>query len=987
MLAIGLAVAAGVTLQGAHHTSREDQVWQHRNLGKAFYENPTTQKEAVEEFRKALDLNPGSVRERLNYGLSLLKAGDTAGGSAELQTVQKQDPTLPHTWFNLGVAYKQQGDTTTAIEQFQGALRLDPNLAVAHYNLGMLLRQTRDAAAAVPEFEAAARLDPNFAAPRFQLYSAYRSLSRPEDAERVIGEFRVIKARQDQPETEQEDVNWSVYSEIYDPSSDRKPQPATPPKYRFRVRDVAGMTDPKTAHTLLLDFDADGRTDVLVWSDSGILLYRNGTELVDRGLSGLRRVLSVEAGDYDNDGRVDLCVVTPEGAELYRNVSGRGFLSQSLPASGAGFRTAVWVDYDHDGDLDLLLAGERNLLLRNDGSAGWEDRTKDFPFAPKPALEAHALRFEPDDVKAFDVVVVYADDTSIVYRDRLNGRYEASEPGPYLDERDIPVEGLPEFATWVEADFRGKGELDRLGVTPAGRVRYATNESGSGAWLTVALEGVKTLKIPTGAEIEVKAGSFYARRRYETTPVTFRLGDYAKIDTVRIIWPNGLIQNEVRPPVRRVLRIKEAPRLSGSCPMIFTWNGHTFEFITDVLGVAPLGASSGDGTYFPVDHDEYIAIPGKSLVPVQERYQIHITEELNEVSYLDQVRLLALDHPADTEVFSNEKWKGPPYPEFRLYGVKRRLYPRAARDEQGRDVLGALLQRDHTYVDGFGRDMAGVAETHTLDLDFGASAARSNRAVLVLTGWVDWASGSTFLNAAQAGRALIPPSLQVKDASGHWKTVIEDMGMPSGKTKTIAVDLAGLFLSDSREVRIVTNMCVYWDEIFLGEDSSTPQNRVTSLAAAAANLHFRGFSRIHLDPQRKQPEFFDYATVSPLSNWNPTPGKYTRYGDVADLVRSVDDRLVVMGSGDELALSYDSAALPPLPPGWTRDFLLLVDGWAKDADANTAFSQNVEPLPFHGMSSYPYPVGESFPRDEIHRSYRQSYNTRPALQLIRPLTP
>src|SRR6516165_1244533 len=110
ILAFGLiAVAAG--LQGSHKPSHEDLVWQHRNLGKAFFENPTTQKEAVVEFRKALDLNPGSVSERLNYGLALLRAGERDQAVAELEAVQKQAPSLPHTWFNLGVIYKMQGNT------------------------------------------------------------------------------------------------------------------------------------------------------------------------------------------------------------------------------------------------------------------------------------------------------------------------------------------------------------------------------------------------------------------------------------------------------------------------------------------------------------------------------------------------------------------------------------------------------------------------------------------------------------------------------------------------------------------------------------------------------------------------------------------------------------------------------------------------------------------------------------------------------------
>ena len=984
---LGLTLAGALLVQGSHRLSHDDLVWQHRNLGKAFFENPTTQKEAVAEFRKALDLNPGSARERLNYGIALLRAGMIDHGVAEIEAVQKQAPQIPHTWFNLGVVYQTRGNAAAAMEQFRGLLRLVPDEPVSHYHLGMLERQAGDLAGAAREFETAARLDAGFAAPRFQLYSAYRALGREADAERVIAEFRALKAKQDQPDAVQEDVNWSPYAEVYDPSDELAPPPPAPAKYRFRVRDLPGAVDAATAGVLVLDFDGDGKPDALVWSDAGILLYRSGTDLVDRGLSAIRHVRSVAAGDYDNDGLVDLCIVTPEGALLYRNDRVKGFQRQPLPASGGGFRLAVWIDYDHDRDLDLFLFGERNLLLRNDGAAGWEDRTRDFPFAPGTAAALRPLRFSPEDTKSFDLMVTYSDGRRVLYRDRLNERYEAANASANAGALTGSVNNAPPFVAWAEADFRGNGRLDRVGVTAGGKVQYAADETKPGAWLTVALEGVKSLKIPTGAQIEVKSGTFYARRQYDVAPVTFHLGDRDVVDTIRIIWPNGMIQNETRQLARRRMDIKEAPRLSGSCPMIFTWNGHAFEFITDVLGVAPLGASSGDGTYFPVDHDEYVSIKGSSLAPRQGEYEIHITEELNEVSYLDQVRLLALDHPADTEVFSNEKWKAPPYPEFRLFGVKRRINPRAARDERGRDVRDALLRQDKVYANGFTRDVAGVAEMHWLDLDFGPDTARDNRAVLVLNGWVDWADGSTFLQAAQTGHPLVSPSLQVKDAAGHWKTVIEDMGMPSGKTKTIAVDLTGKFLSDSREVRILTNMCVYWDEIFLGDDSSAPQARITPVDAEAAQLHFRGFSRIRVDPQRLQPEAFDYDTVSPLSNWNPTSGRYTRYGDVRKLVQHVDDRLVVMGSGDELQLRYDANGLPALPAAWTRDFLLLVDGWAKDADANTAFSQNVEPLPFHGMSSYPYPAKEAFPTDEVHNQYRRDYNTRPALQLIRPLTP
>ena len=301
-------------------------------------------------------------------------------------------------------------------------------------------------------------------------------------------------------------------------------------------------------------------------------------------------------------------------------------------------------------------------------------------------------------------------------------------------------------------------------------------------------------------------------------------------------------------------------------------------------------------------------------------------------------------------------------------------------------MLDRVLHRDKRYVDDFQHNYIGVARTHHLDLDFG-KAAPDNRAFLVLNGWVDWADGSTFLQQAQAKNDLTPPYLQVKDRAGKWVTVIPDMGMPSGKPKTIAVDLTGKFLSDSREVRIVTNMCVYWDEIYMGENAGEPEAHLASLTPERSGVQFRGFSPSHIHPERKQPEYFDYSNPTTTSYWNPTPGKYTRYGDVTALTRDIDDRLVVMGSGDMLSLRFDYRQFPPLRAGWKRDYLLRVEGWAKDRDANTAFSQSVMPLPFHAMSRYPYPADEHYPDDALHRDYVKEYLTRPALRLIRPLAP
>jgi tetratricopeptide (TPR) repeat protein len=1115
-----------------------EALWQHRNLGKAFYENPTTQAQAVEELRKALELAPGSVRERLNYGLALLKAGRTADGIAELEKVQRQDPALPHTWFNLGIAWKRASEYDKALAQLQRMAQLVPDEPVTRYNLGVLYKLTGRGELSLAEFETAARLAPGLAGPHFQLFNAYKVMGRSADAARELAAFQEVKKRQAAASVP-EDLEWSFYRELYDPPADKlaagladAAAAGAPAPLAFEPRELARGLDPATAGLLVLDLDGDGRPALLAWSAAGIVAWRPGGAVAGppAGLEGLRGVVYVAAGDFNNDGLPDLCVLTEGGARLYANRGGGRFAESPARLPAGRFRRAVWLDYDHDYDLDLLLLGDGAALARNDGAAGWSDHTSDFPFAAGRALDAATLDLVADS-QGMDLAVSYQDHPGVLYRDRLSGHYTA-EPLPGLPagarglaaydfdgdgwtdlaalagaggggpggaagggaagaaggglvllwnhggqltaaaglvpagkgglgsalavadlgNRAAPdlvaggglyrwrvpaagqagsfepaspppaaLAGAAEAAAWAAADFDRDGREDLAAVRGDGSLVLLRNVSpAAGRWLEVALTGVRNPKLAEGARVEVKAGSVYQKKLYRGAPLLFGLRGREQADTVRITWPNGLIQNETRQAAAahagEVRAYKEAQRLSGSCPMVFAWNGRRFEFITDVLGVAPLGASSGDGQYFPVDHDEWVPIPGAALAPLPPNaaglpgvlpatraasaragagvaaagggsfYEVRITEELREVTYLDRVRLLALDHPAAVEVFTNEKFKSPPFPELRLFGVGRRVRPVRATDDRGRDQLPALLARDGVYAEGFRHTLSGVAETHSLVLDFGPAAARDNRAVLFLSGWVDWADGSTFRAASQESReGLMLPRLEVRDAAGRWRTAVADMGIPAGKPKTIAVDLSGKFLSASREVRIVTNLCVYWDEVFLGEDSAPPPARLTAAPLTAAELRFRGFSRPVIDPARRQPEEFDYGHWMGVSAWNPTPGLYTRYGDVRPLLERVDDELVILGSGDELRLRFAAAGLPPLPPGWRRDFLLDVDGWAKDADPNTAYSQSVEPLPFHAMSAYPYGATEHFPDDPEHRRWREVYNRRPALRLLRPL--
>ncbi len=1035
-------VAAALLVRSAE--DKAEQLTRHINLGKAFYENPTTQKEAAAEFKKALDLNPDSAREQLNYGLALLRAGDVKQAAEFLLKSRKTNPALPHTYFNLGVIHKKDGEFEKALQEFGEMAKRAPEEPVTHFNLGMLHKLQGAPEKATAEFETAAKLDSTLAAPHFQLYNSYRAAGRMPDAQRELATFNEIKKRMAALGLS-EDMDWSYYAELLEEIPAAATAGAPPVEVAFNAR-PAGSLGAQASGLHTLDANGDGKLDFLLVGASGSALFLNNGAGFTKSAAPAARAANV--GDFNNDTLPDLCLAGPEGASLAANKKGS---FETRPLVKGSFNHCVFVDFDHDYDLDVLLLGENPKLMRNNGAEPWTEQP--FPFVAGNSFDAAVLETGEDN--GFDIVMAYMGKPAVLYRDKKMGRYEAvvlpvalegrlqvedfnhdsfldvaaagADGVQFLENKHGKLEAGPKVphgagagTVWF-ADFQNRGRMDMLagaamhvhkggfawetgkvkGVTPAlgiavgeftgdnlidaigvtadGSATLLANATPTrNATLRVAIQGVKNIKLAPDARVEVKAGKHYQKKAYRGLPLVFGIPGLAAVETVRITWPNGLIQNEMNQKAGSYT-YKEAQRLSGSCPMIFTWNGEKFEFISDVLGVAPLGAGLGDGNFFPVDHDEYVQIAGRQLRERDGFYEIRVTEELREVSYIDQIQLIAVDHRNSTQIYTNDKFKAPPFPEFKLFGVDRRIEPRSAIDHTGADVRGLIAQRDARYPSNFRRDINGRAERHSLTLDL---TGAGDSPVLFLHGWVDWADGSTFVAASQdRPGALAAPSLEVRDAGGRWVTAIADMGMPAGKPKTIAVDLQGVWKSPSREVRIVTSMAVYWDEIFAAANPRDPEVRLTRMAPTRAGLQFRGFSAVKVHPERLQPESFDYDSVRATSMWNPTPGMYTRYGDTLPLLGRIDDRFVVMGAGDELSLRFDARGLPALPAGWTRDFLIFFDGYAKDADANTAYSSSVGPLPFHAMPGYPYPAGQSHPGS----GYDKTYNTRPALRLIRPL--
>jgi hypothetical protein len=333
------------------------------------------------------------------------------------------------------------------------------------------------------------------------------------------------------------------------------------------------------------------------------------------------------------------------------------------------------------------------------------------------------------------------------------------------------------------------------------------------------------------------------------------------------------------------------------------------------------------------------------------------------------------------DVFVDESFvpPGPPAPgggQPAIQQVREPRLPRSATDERGRDLLPLLRAKDDAYVGGFTPGpYQGVTQTHDLVLDFGP-LPRTGDVRLFLQGWLFPTDAS--INAAVAQSVAVPivrPAVQVRDAAGNWRTVV-NLTFPAGKDKTMIVDLTGKFLSSDSRVRIRTNMEIYWDHVFLAVGRDDAPLTVTRLAPVAAHLHARGWSRVFRKGGRYGPQWFDYAQVSRESPWLQVGGRFTRYGDVLPLLGDADDQTVIIASGDEMTLEFPATEAPPLPAGWTRDFLFFNVAWMKDADLHTAAGQTVEPLPFHAATRYPYGPQERYPDDTAHRRYVHEYNTR-----------
>ena len=266
--------------------------------------------------------------------------------------------------------------------------------------------------------------------------------------------------------------------------------------------------------------------------------------------------------------------------------------------------------------------------------------------------------------------------------------------------------------------------------------------------------------------------------------------------------------------------MKEADRRGSSCPVLFAWDGHKYKFVTDVIGAAVVGHWFTPTRRNTPNPGEWVKIDGANVAPVNGKVSVRFMEPMEEVNYIDQLRLVAVDHPENVEVNPDERFlDDPPFASGRVVASAGTRLPVGAWDGEGRDVLDQLSRRDHVFASGFkALPYDGFANLHALTLDLGEIEPNAPLRLL-MTGYVNYFSATSLYAAWQAGLKAIPPYVEAELPDGTWRRIEGDAGFPAGLERTIVVDLTGKLPAGTRRIRLMTNLQIYWDQVLIDQSA------------------------------------------------------------------------------------------------------------------------------------------------------------------------
>jgi tetratricopeptide (TPR) repeat protein len=1075
------------------------------NLGVA-YMNQQRMDKAVEEFDLALKADPGLTAAELNKGIALLNLQKLPEAEKALNAAAVAEPDNPRVWYNLGLLRRSQGNSAAAIEAFQRVLKLDPNDPDTHYFLGTLYSQQQQYDKAIAEFETVLRLKPLHASAEFGLARALQRSGKTDAAREHLQTFEhLTKANISAPVTLAygEQGRYSTAQEVPTPAPKVGPMiPVT-----FVARPIRPPTMSQSANgagggICMLDVTGDGHLDLVVIGsgEHAIEVYHNTgagdwKEISFRqtGLDASGAGISCAVGDFDNDGKNDVAVALSDRVLLFRNLGGGKFADVTksagiVPANRPSGLT--FVDYDHDGDLDLFVTGaatgansSNNVLWRNNGNGTFTNWTAETGLGGSGASTSVTLSDINND-RAVDLLVTGSGASPIMWLNPREGRFNAV---PLYDNVGLPPtvgiyvldfnkdgwmdvalthDGAPGITLWrnvegkrfervalpisdatrgwgvtaidfdndgwidlavvvetahgselrvlrnlgdqgfedvsaklgldklrladpravIAADVDGHNASDLIVSQLGGAPLILHNEGGNkNHALRIAFKGLADNRTGLGTKVEVFAGSLWQKWEIPgaagyvsqgAPEILAGLGSRDHADIVRMLWPTGVLQDEIEIAANKPVTFTEIDRRGSSCPTLFVWNGEKYEFISDVIGAAVIGHWISPTAKNTSDSDEWIKVKGSQLKARDGYFSVRFGEPMEEVNFIDQIRLVAVDHPEGTDVYPDERFlDDPPFASGAPVLTSAPHAPAGAWDDHGQDALTLLRTHDHQYVRDFTNlQFAGFANIHSLTLDLGAWTAQ-NPLRLFLHGFIEYFSASSMYAAWQAGLQPISPYIEVAMPDGSWKRVVDDMGFPAGLPRTIVVNLTGKLPPGTQRIRITTNLQIYWDHILVDNGPARDRIHMTELPLASATLAFRGYPR-QVDGATSGDLTYYYDQASTTGPFSQFRGSYTRYGDVTSLLQQVDDRFVIFGTGEDIDAEFSAAPLPPLADGWTRDYFFYANGFVKDMDFYEATPFTVAEMPFHAMTAYPYPAAQHYPDDASATAYRLDWNDR-----------
>jgi tetratricopeptide (TPR) repeat protein len=725
------------------------------------------------------------------------------------------------------------------------------------------------------------------------------------------------------------------------------------------------VTDVPYTGAWAVDIEADGDLDIVLGAKNGepTVLRNNGddTFLAIHPFPGISGLLGFAWADFDADGNPDAAIIDGDGRlHVFINERQGQFRERPLPADISTVKAIAVADANNDGVLDLLAIKADGSIVRisdkNEGE-GWE--TAQIATVPDASNSlAGDVRLQVADLDnngALDLILSTTSPAQVNAPNRL-WIWLGNDKGGF-DLLEHPAGPALVFAV---ADLRNNGHLDLLGLSTDGKPVDGVNQSSkSYHWQVVrphAVQAVGDQRINpfgVGGEIEVRSGLLVQKQSIDGPQLHFGLGEQSEAEVVRVVWPNGTVRAEF--DVKADQDVVTEQRLKASCPFLFAYNGKQMEFVKDAV---PWGSAIGlrintIGSAQIAATGEWYKIGRDQLVPHDGYYDLRITAELWEVYYYDYIALTAIDHPVGTEIFVDERFAIPPA-KLGVTVVETPHNIARAIDDRGQDVTNLVRDLDGKSVSSFGKgQFQGVTRDHYLEVDLGNDAPEIGPLYLIAQGSIHDTESSVNVAITQGNRWRAHGlSVEVPDGRGGWVTAQDNLGFPAGRKKTVLFNLTNIFRPGTpRRVRLRTNLEIYWDAIRWAKGAPEAKLKEVTLDPSVADLHYRGYSVMHMPVGAGAPEVPDYNQMEGTTQrWRDLIGYYTRYGDIRELIKSTDDRYVIVNSGDELSLRFSEQPAPAA--GWVRDFVIKGDGWIKDGDYNSTFSKTVLPLPYHAKNEY-----------------------------------